>query len=163
MSTRAVRIALQERIALSKEARWLVVHAIEEEWVVSLRRRLQTAPKVAACRHAKQAAAPWSILDASVLLLDPILERASSAIERTVAEERALPAVHDVMALMAQANADCADTGVTRQPARVAVVPVLLFVLLAGPQEGALFLRPLHVLCVVGHAIVEDVLLVAFE
>ena len=36
MGTRAVRIALKESIALSKEARWLVVHAIEEEWIVSL-------------------------------------------------------------------------------------------------------------------------------
>ena len=119
----------------------------------------------AARRHAKQ---PFPVGPAIRLLLVRVLLRnlvapdASVAhLQGTVAEEGALSRVDDVVAFVAGPDADRTDARVPRQPASVAVVPVLLLVVLTRPEEGALFLRPRHVLGVVGLAIVEHLLLVA--
>ena len=75
-----------------------------------------------------------------------ILELTIGAVLSTIAEEGALLAVDDMMTFVADAHAHCTDASVACEAARVAVIPVLVFELLACAYESALFLRSAHVL-----------------
>ena len=91
------------------------------------------------------------------------MEATGSTIECTVTEESTLLTVNDVVILVADPDADGTDSCVACQPARIAVIPVLVLIFLARSKESALVLRPLHVLRIVCLAAIKDCLLVAIE
>ena len=67
------------------------------------------------------------------------------------------------MALVTHSNTHCTDASIACQSTRVTVVPVLLLILFTGSNEGALLLRPVHILRIVCLAVVKYGLLVAVQ